>query len=173
MEAPDIQGTEERASLRRSHFLTPTPARDWNRIIGWTCLAVGVGTGLILGLWSFDGPVTVPSWIGEYGDTSRRLVRLGHIAFIGLGILNILLGRELPRLALTAGGRRVASLAMNFGNIFLPLTLFAAGAHHPLKLLMAAPALAVFLALVLAAYGTRRAPAPSFEVDEPGSSNTS
>ena len=152
--------------------MTATPVRDWNRSIGWTCIAAGVGTGLILGLWSFDGPVAVPSWIGEYGDTSRRLVRLGHIAFIGLGILNILLGRELPRLALGAGGRRLASLAMNFGNIFLPLTLFAAGAYRPLKLVMSAPAISVFLALVLAAYGTRRAPVPSCEVDEPRSSNT-
>lgn len=147
-------------------------SRDWNSTVGWTCLAVGVGTGLVLGLWSFDGPVAVPAWIGAYGDTSRRLVRLGHIAFIGLGILNILLGRELPRSALGAGGRRIASLAMNFGNIFLPLALFAAGAYRPLKLLMAPPALSVFLALVLAAYGARRGPARSFEGNDSGSSNT-
>ena len=153
--------------------MTPLPPRDWNRAVGWTCCAVGVGTGLILGLWSFDGPVAVPSWIGAYGDTSRRLVRLGHIAFIGLGILNILLGRELPRLALGAGGRRVASLAMNFGNIFLPITLFAAGAYRPVKLLMAPPACSVFLALVIAAYGTRRAPATAAEADGIRSSNTS
>jgi hypothetical protein len=150
-----------------------TPARDWNATIGWTCLAVGVGTGLVLGLWSFDGPFAVPGWIGSYGDTSRRLVRLGHIAFIGLGILNILLGRELPQLALGAGGKRVASAAMNFGNVFLPITLFAAGAYRPLKLFMAPPAISVFLALVLAAYGVRGALAPRSESDDGHASNSS
>ena len=123
-----------------------------NRTVGWVSLAVGAGTGLILGLWSFDGPMTVPAWIGEYGDTSRRMVRLGHIAFFGLGILNILLARELPRLSNRT--RRIASPAMNFGNAFLPLTLFAAAAHPPLKYLVPFPALAVFVALVAAASGS-------------------
>lgn len=141
----------------RARGSTPAaPAGNWNRSVGWASLTVGVGTGLILGLWSFDGPAPVPAWLGEYGDTSRRLVRLGHIAFIGLGILNILLGRELDRLALAASARRAASVAMNAGNIFLPLTLVAAGAYRPLKFLMPLPALCVFLALVLAAYGALR-----------------
>jgi hypothetical protein len=42
---------------------------------------------------------------------------------------------------------------MNFGNVFLPLTLFAAAAYRPFKYFMSAPALAVFLALALTAYG--------------------
>jgi hypothetical protein len=108
---------------------------------------------LTLGLWSFDGPLAVPAWIGEYGETSRRLVRLGHIAFFGLGILNILLARELPRLTDTA--RRMASPAMNFGNVFLPTTLIAAAVYHPFKYLMPVPALAVFLALLAVAFGLR------------------
>jgi hypothetical protein len=118
-------------------------------------MAAGVGTGLVLGLWSFDGPVAVPAWIGAYGDTSRRLVRLGHIAFIGLGILNVLLAREIPRSSLGPRAGRLASRSMSFGNVGLPLALFAAAAWRPLKPLMAPPALAVFLALGLAAWGAR------------------
>jgi hypothetical protein len=127
----------------------------WNRFIGWTSAAVGASTGLIMGLWSFDGPVTVPSWLGDYQETSRRLARLGHIAFFGLGILNLLLARELPGLALSDRGKKVASRAMNFGNIFLPLTLWAAAIYHPLKYSMPLPATAVLVAMVLAAYGSR------------------
>jgi hypothetical protein len=48
---------------------------------------------------------------------------------------------------------RIASWAMNFGNVFLPLTLFAAAAYRPFKYFMTAPAVAVFLALALTAYG--------------------
>lgn len=128
-------------------------SRDWNRRVGWASLAVGVTTGLVMGLWSFDGPVAVPEWLGAYDATSRRLVRLGHIAFLGLGILDILLGRELPRLDLGDAAKRVASRAMIFGNVFLPITLFAAGMSPPLKYVMPLPATAVFVALVLAAKG--------------------
>jgi hypothetical protein len=108
-----------------------------------------------MGLWSFDGPVTVPGWLGEYHETSRRLARLGHIAFFGLGILNLLLARELPHLALSPRGKWAASVAMNFGNVFLPLTLFAAAMYPPMKFSMPLPATAVLAAMLLAAYGSR------------------
>src|SRR5205823_1345599 len=71
---------------------------EWNRRIGWASACVGAASGLILGLWSFDGPFTVPEWLGEYDQVGRRLARLGHIAFFGLGILNILMAGELRRL---------------------------------------------------------------------------
>jgi hypothetical protein len=123
-----------------------------NRRVGWISMALGAGTGLVMGLWSFNGPVPTPEWLGEYHEVSRRLARLGHIAFFGLGILNILLSRELrdgfsgPRAA------SWASVTMNFGNIFLPLTLFGAAAFHPIKYFMAFPAFAVFIALSITAY---------------------
>ncbi len=125
-----------------------------NLRIGWTSLAVGAATGLIMGLWSFAGPVPVPTWLGEYGDVARRLARLGHIAFFGLGILNLLLVRDLPRLGLSHGAARVAAATMNFGNVFLPLTLWLAAAYHPLKYLMPLPAISVFVALTIVAWGT-------------------
>jgi hypothetical protein len=132
----------------------------WNRRVGWISACVGIATGLTMGLWSFDGPFPVPEWLGGYEQTARRLARLGHIAFLGLAIFNLLLAETLPRLALPAGARRAAAWAMNFGNIFLPLTLFAAAAYRPLKYLMSVPALAVFLAFVLTAYGVCRSVVP-------------
>lgn len=131
-------------------------ANAWskNRLVGWTSLAVGAATGLILGLWSFVGPVPVPAVLGEYGDLSRRLARLGHIAFFGLGVINLLLAREHPHLRLSQRAQAIASSSMNFGNVFLPLTLFAAAFFHPLKYAMPIPALAVFVAVVIASYGS-------------------
>ncbi len=131
--------------------------QDWNinRAIGWSSMALGVATGLVMGLWSFAGPV--PSPLGEYGDVSRRLARLGHIAGGGLGLLIILLVREFHALDLGRGQRRVAAWAMNFGNVFLPLTLFAAAVWHPLKYTMPLPAISVFVAMVIAALGAVKA----------------
>jgi hypothetical protein len=134
------------------------PPGEWNRRVGWVSACLGIASGLILGLWSFDGPFPVPQWLGEYDQTSRRLARLGHIAFLGLALFNLLLAGTLDRLALGPRGRRLASWAMNFGNVFLPLTLFAAAAYRPFKFVMGVPALAVFLAFLLTAYGVCRRP---------------
>jgi hypothetical protein len=144
---------ERRLSADAARPSNPVPLWEWNRRVGWVSTCLGAASGVILGLWSFDGPFAVPAWLGEYDQTARRLARLGHIAFFGLGILNLLMAGELRRLALGPKISRVASWVMNFGNVFLPLTLFAAAAYRPIKYFMSAPALAVFLALLLTAYG--------------------
>lgn len=130
-----------------------TPTWEWNRRVGWASACLGAVTGMMMGFWSFDGPLPPPGWLGEYGDTPRRLARLGHIAFFGLGILNVLLASELRRSALGPRTKHLASIAMIFGNIFLPVLLFAAAAYRPLKYLLSVPILAVFIALALTAYG--------------------
>jgi hypothetical protein len=162
----------ETQSSKRSVSAGRLPLGEWNRRVGWISTCLGIASGLIMGLWSFDGPFAVPQWLGGYDQTARRLARLGHIAFLGLGILNLLMAGTLGRLALGPRGRRTASWAMNFGNLFLPVTLFAAAAYRPLKYFMSAPALAVFLALLLTAYGVCRREVPPEERwpdDEPTS----
>ena len=122
-----------------------------NLAIAWGSMAIGALTGLILGLWSFGGPVPVPDLLGEYDALPRRLMRLGHIAFFGLGILNILMAVHLGRIKSGDSHARIALLAMNFGNILLPLTLVCAAFFEPLKYLMSLPAAAVTLALIISA----------------------
>ena len=123
-----------------------------NLAVAWSSLAVGALMGLVLGIWSFGGPVAVPEWIGDYDALSRRLLRLGHIAFFGLGILNIMLSRHLGRSRSENYPRALALTAMNLGNVFLPITLIGASVFEPVKYLMSLPALAVSLALIVGAY---------------------
>jgi len=120
--------------------------------VAWCSIAVGALTGLLLSLWSFHGPFPVPPAIGEYDDLSRRLLRLGHIAFFGLGILNILLANHLSGVECDPRRKKLAFLAMNLGNLFLPLTLIAAAFVHPLKYLASLPAMAVTLAVIIGAH---------------------
>ena len=122
-------------------------------------MSVGALTGMVMGLWSFDGPVPVPGWLGDYGSTARRLVRLGHIACFGIGILNLLLVAEVAKRSSRTLAVRWASRCMNLGNIGLPLALFAAAVVPPLKYAMAVPATAVTVALMLVAWETFRADA--------------
>ncbi len=125
---------------------------DLNRIVAWTGMACGAALGLIMGLWSFDGPLAPPSFIGDYTDTPRRLLRLGHIACFGIGILNLLLVQALLDSGDSPRAARHAAQAMNFGNVFLPLVLLIAAVYAPAKYLLPIPALSVFAALCLAAY---------------------
>ncbi len=145
-----------RAPLQNQSDFAAKPIWERNRQVAWLSFCIGVGTGMVMGLWSFDGPFPAPLGLERYGDLSRRLARLGHIAFFGLGFLNLFLARELEQTALGDKSRRIASIAMNFGNVFLPLTLFAAALFHPLKYLMSVPASAVLLALLLAAWGVNQ-----------------
>ena len=126
-----------------------------NRQVAWAGMAVGAALGMVMGLWSFDGPMATPSFLGEYGSNARRLARLGHIACFGLGFINLFLARELA--ALPGRSRRMAGLAMNLGNIGLPLVLLVASAYQPIKFLLPLPAACVLVALTLTARGVRRA----------------
>ena len=145
-----------------------------NRAVAWIGFCLGAASGMIMGLWAFDGPVPPPPGFVDYADTSRRLLRLGHIAFFGIGYLNLLLAWELPSLELGRAAKQVAARCMNFANIFLPLTLMAAAAYPPLKYLLPVPATSAVAALSLAAWGawaanrgaTERAHSPSARQQE-------
>ncbi len=120
-------------------------------------MSIGALTGMAMGMWSFDGPVPVPGWLGDYGSTARRLVRLGHIACFGIGILNLLFVAEVERRLSVTPVMEWASRCMNLGNIGLPLGLFAAAVYPPLKYALAVPATAVTVSLLLVAWETFRA----------------
>lgn len=124
-----------------------------NRSIALTSLALGALSGMLMGLWSFGGPAPVPGGLGDYGELSRRLLRLGHIAFFGLAFVNLILARQVPCMPLSVRAKRGALGCINFGNIALPTALVAAALWQPLKYLTAPPAFAVTLALCIAAWG--------------------
>lgn len=52
--------------------------------IGWWLISVGFLTGAVFGLLAQS-----ENWLGGYASRTRRLLRLGHIALIALGALNV------------------------------------------------------------------------------------
>jgi hypothetical protein len=124
---------------------------DFSRAIAWTSLLLGAASGLVIGLWSFGGPLPEPDWVGGYTELPRRLLRLGHIALFALGMINFMLTRQLAGSDLGKGTIRLALAAMNLGNVGMPVLLFAAVVRPEVKYLLALPALAVALALAIAA----------------------
>jgi hypothetical protein len=61
----------------------PGPA-DLNIAVAWAGILCGVLGGAAAGLYFHRD-----EWLGGYGSWRRRLMRLGHLAFFGIALLNL------------------------------------------------------------------------------------
>jgi len=122
-----------------------------NELAGWTAILVGVLLGVYMGV-KFQSE----TWLGGYSSLARRMVRLGHVAFIALGMLNIQLGRTLENLTLPAALVQVASIAMIGGNLLMPACCLAIARGSRRFEIFAAPIVCLITALVLAIGGLIR-----------------
>ena len=57
---------------------------DLNILAAWVGILLGTLSGVISGIYFHE-----ELWLGGYESWRRRLVRLGHIAFFELGLLNL------------------------------------------------------------------------------------
>lgn len=87
-----------------------------NETFGWVWILTGFVSGTLLGTRFHHD-----EWLGGYGSFPRRMIRLGHISFLGLGILNILFASSAARLTLSPALLEVASWAMVVGAVTMPL----------------------------------------------------
>lgn len=124
--------------------------------IAWSSIFLGAFTGMVLGLWSFDGPFPTPEWIGPYDALPRRFLRLAHVALFALGILHLMVFRQIAGAPVPARIDRLALRAAAFGNIAMPLVLFTAAVWEPAKYLTPLPALALSFSFAIAAVGAIR-----------------
>lgn len=53
---------------------------------GWIMLCASMAVGLLMGGYSFGGPLPTPAFIGEYGALPRIILRDSHVILICLGI---------------------------------------------------------------------------------------
>ena len=65
-----------------------------NLIAAWSAILLGLVSGLVMGLFFHR-----ENWLGGYGSFKRRMYRLGHISFFGLGTLNLLFYLTAPLLS--------------------------------------------------------------------------
>jgi hypothetical protein len=91
-----------------------------NFFAGWLSFFCGALSGALIGL-KFHRE----DWLGGYQSFRRRMVRLGHIAFFGLGLINILFALSVLALNLaTTGWTRVASVLLVIGAATMPTNCF-------------------------------------------------
>ena len=111
-----------------------------NVLFGWCWMCMGFIFGLILGMRA-EGE----NWLGGYGSLKRRYLRLGHVAFIALSMINILYGKEIVTSVLPASIARAGSILMIFGAVGIPLTCITAVFFRKAKFFLPLPALAMLI----------------------------
>ncbi|HEX4064553.1 MAG TPA: hypothetical protein VHZ09_00910 [Acidobacteriaceae bacterium] len=99
-----------------------------NLLGGWAGMLAGVLSGAIVGLFFYRD-----EWMGGYNSWRRRLTRLGHISFFGLGFLNLLFAATAAQLALPHADLVVASRGFLVGAVTMPLCCFLAAWRQPFR----------------------------------------
>src|SRR5262245_8553228 len=97
----------------------PTHSLNW--FAGWVLALLGFVTGSVLGLYFHR-----EEFLGGYTSFRRRIIRLGHIALVALGMMNVLYSiSPWPAPGLwQAGGASICFLA---GGIAMPVVCFLTG----------------------------------------------
>lgn len=130
-----------------------------NRAAGWILFLVGIIAGMVMGMWSFDGPMSAPAVLADYSSLPRRLTRLAHIAAMALGITNILYGQELPRVRLSRRTRDAGAWSMVAAGMLMPLFLtLAAFVDTRWKFALPIPATASLAGVAIIVAGIWRPP---------------
>ena len=114
-----------------------------NILVGWIAMLAGALSGAVLGLF-FDRD----GWAGGYGSFRRRMLRLGHISFFGIGFLNLLFGLTLTAVSLPPTYSRIASAGFLVAVIAMPACCFLTAWKKPLRHLFPIPVLAVLAGII-------------------------
>lgn len=122
-----------------------------NEIVGWISLALVPISGAVLGMHFHRS-----DYLGGYDAYPRRLMRLGHISFFGLGVLNILFALSADRINLAPWHFASASYAFVIGNITMPLACFVNAYRPKFKPLFVIPVACVIHGTLTTAFGVAR-----------------
>ena len=86
---------------------------------GWLGFLGGVVSGAIMGLLFHR-----ENWLGGYGSRERRMVRLGHISFFGIGLINLFYALSLGPLGVPHGRAETGAIALLIALIMMPTVCF-------------------------------------------------
>lgn len=109
----------------------------------WIGYLIGCLAGAIPGLFFYQD-----KWLGGYASWQRRMTRLAHISFFGIGFVNLSLGLTAHALKLTAG-LNPASILLIVGAITMPLICYLAAWKPSVRHLFFIPAGSVTIGIAL------------------------
>jgi hypothetical protein len=107
-----------------------------NLYTAWIAFLLGSLAGAVMGLF-FHGEI----WLGGYGSWRRRMIRLGHIAFFGLGLINLAFALTINVFHMESGAR-LPSILLVIGAATMPLVCYLSAFKTYFRHLFFIPALA-------------------------------
>jgi hypothetical protein len=114
-----------------------------NLLAGWLGMLGGVVSGATVGLFFHRD-----EWMGGYASFRRRMTRLGHISFFGLGFINLMFVFSMRAVAFPAFEAKLASQCFVLGLITMPLVCFLTAWRKPLRHLFPVPVASVLVGIV-------------------------
>lgn len=111
---------------------------------GWVGILLGVVSGALIGLFFHQ-----EDWLGGYDSYRRRLLRLGHISFFGLGFVNLFFGLTIHLLHLSGPQIDAASWCFIVGAISMPVCCFLSAWRKPFRHLFPVPVGSVLIGVIL------------------------
>lgn len=122
-----------------------------NIVAGWLAMLAGVFSGAVAGLFFHRD-----DWMGGYNSYRRRLVRLGHISFFGLGFVNLFFATTAPILGLHGSSLEAASISFITALITMPLCCLLSAWRKPFRHLFPIPVTAAFVGISITLLGRMR-----------------
>jgi hypothetical protein len=105
----------------------------------WIGFLLGCCAGAIPGLF-FHGE----NWLGGYASWRRRMIRLAHVAFFGIGLLNLAFALTVRSLDIQTGVA-VPSVLLIVGAVTMPLVCYLSAYRTVFRHLFVVPASSVTL----------------------------
>lgn len=106
-------------------------------------MLAGILSGALIGLFFHRD-----DWMGGYASHRRRLTRLGHISFFGIGFLNLSFAATVGQLHLVGPCLAVASWALLICAVTMPLCCFLSAWRNSLRHFFPVPVLAATTGLL-------------------------
>ena len=108
-----------------------------NLYAAWIGFLLGCVAGAVPGLFFHKH-----EWLGGYASWQRRMTRLAHIAFFGLGLLNLSFALTAAALGMETGLRPVSVLLL-VGAVAMPAVCYLSAWRNIFRHLFFVPAMSV------------------------------
>jgi hypothetical protein len=115
-----------------------------NFYTGWIGFLLGCIAGAIPGLFFHDN-----DWLGGYTSWPRRMIRLAHIAFFGIGFLNIAFALSVRSLNLETANLIIPSVLLIIGAVTMPLVCYLSAWKSFFRQFFFIPTLSVICAITI------------------------
>ncbi|UCH82564.1 MAG: hypothetical protein JSW50_08740 [Candidatus Latescibacterota bacterium] len=119
-----------------------------NLIAGWVGILCGVVAGAGVGVFFHR-----ESWAGGYASFERRMLRLAHISFFGLGFINLAFGATTRIGGIIISNSGIASVLFIVAAITMPLCCYLTAWRQSFRHLFPVPVICVAAGIIVTLSG--------------------